>query len=194
MPPRRRGAKAGPGYRFDRLRGKVWRADVPYHAYELARANDGAPGVDGMTFGHILAPGLENGLYRLGEAVRANLHMNRFLTDWRQTGRGEAWKAHVNRYEDGFVSPADGVRDISPLRGLSPADALQDISPLRGLGPADAFRDISPLRGLILGRVRNFLVRRHKVPARYGPNTMEAVSGELGIPRPCHRRRQGVMS
>ena len=179
MPPRRRGTKAGPGYRFDRLRGKVWRADVPYHAYELARANDGAPGVDGMTFGHILAPGLENWLYRLGEAVRANLYMNRFLTDWRQTGRGEAWKAHVINHADGFVSPADGVRDISPLRGLSPADALQDISPLRGLS---------------LGRVRNFLVRRHKVPARYGPNTMEAVSGELGIPRPCHRRRQGVMS
>ena len=101
-----------------KLHGKVWRADVLPHAYELARANDGAPGVDGMTFGHILAPGLENWLYRLGEAVRANLYMNRFLTDWRQTGRREAWKAHVINHADGFVSPGDGVRDISPLRGL----------------------------------------------------------------------------
>ena len=124
----------------------------------------------------------------------ANLYTNRFLTFWRQTGSGEAWKAHVINYADGFVSPADAFQDISPLRGLSPADALQDISPLRGLGPADAFRDISPLRGLSLGRVRNFLVRRHEVPARYGPYAMEAVSGELGIPRLCHRRRQGVMS
>jgi RNA-directed DNA polymerase len=48
----------------------------------------------------------------------ANLYMNRFLKYWRQTGRGEAWKAHVINYADDFVSPADAFRDISPLRGL----------------------------------------------------------------------------
>jgi RNA-directed DNA polymerase len=48
----------------------------------------------------------------------ANLYMNRFLKYWRQTGRGEAWQAHVINYADDFVSPADAFRDISPLRGL----------------------------------------------------------------------------
>ena len=33
----------------------------------------------------------------------ANLYMNRFLKYWRQTGRGEAWQAHVINYADDFV-------------------------------------------------------------------------------------------
>ena len=44
-------------------------------------------------------------------------------------------------------------------------------------------------------RVRNFLVRRHKMPARsIGPFSMEAVFGDLGIPRLRHLRRKGAMS
>ena len=47
----------------------------------------------------------------------------------------------------------------------------------------------------IYDRVRNFLVRRHKMPPRsIGPFTMDAVFGELGVPRLRHCRRQGVMS
>ena len=48
----------------------------------------------------------------------ANLYMNRFLKYWRQSGKGEAWDAHIINYADDFVSPADAFRDISPLRGL----------------------------------------------------------------------------
>jgi RNA-directed DNA polymerase len=33
----------------------------------------------------------------------ANLYMNRFLKHWRQTGKGDAWKAHVINYADDFV-------------------------------------------------------------------------------------------
>jgi RNA-directed DNA polymerase len=44
-------------------------------------------------------------------------------------------------------------------------------------------------------RVRNFLVRRHKMPPRsIGPFSMEAVFGDLGMPRLRHLRRSGVLS
>ena len=67
-------AKTEPGFRFYLLYDKVWRADILRHAYDLARANKGAPGVDGMTFEQIAAAGLEDWLTRLGEELRAQTY------------------------------------------------------------------------------------------------------------------------
>jgi RNA-directed DNA polymerase len=64
-----RKAKAEPAFRFYVLYDKICREDILRHAYELARENAGAAGVDGMTFAQIEAAGLEAWLAGLREEL-----------------------------------------------------------------------------------------------------------------------------
>ena len=58
-------AKREPTYRFYALYDKVYRPDILAHAYALAKANGGAPGVDGIRFEDIEAYGEERFLAEL---------------------------------------------------------------------------------------------------------------------------------
>lgn len=62
-------AKAEPAFRFYILYDKICRQDILHHAYERARDNAGAPGVDGMTFEQIDASGMEAWLAGLREEL-----------------------------------------------------------------------------------------------------------------------------
>lgn len=63
-------AKAEPQFRFYQLYDKIWRSAILAHAWALSRANRGAPGVDGVTFGQIEAQGVEGWLSGLQEEVK----------------------------------------------------------------------------------------------------------------------------
>jgi RNA-directed DNA polymerase len=63
-------AKAEPNYRFYLLYDKIYLEDVLRHAYELAKSNQGAPGVDGQTFEQIESAGREEWLEGLGKQLR----------------------------------------------------------------------------------------------------------------------------
>lgn len=68
-------AKESDGYRFYSLYDKIYRRDILEYAYLRSRANDGAPGIDGMTFDDIEAYGREKWLDELTESLRNKTYL-----------------------------------------------------------------------------------------------------------------------
>jgi RNA-directed DNA polymerase len=52
----------------------MWREYILRHAYELAKSNKGAPGVDGQSFEHIESEGREKWL----EGIRSDLRVKTY--------------------------------------------------------------------------------------------------------------------
>jgi RNA-directed DNA polymerase len=67
-------AKAEPAYRFYLLYDKIYRPDILLHAYNLVRANRGAPGVDGVTCAAIEAAGRETWLAGIASELRTKTY------------------------------------------------------------------------------------------------------------------------
>ena len=67
-------AKAEPDYRFYLLYDKIYRPDILLHAYDLVRANKGAPGVDGVTCASIEAVGREGWLAGIATELRTKTY------------------------------------------------------------------------------------------------------------------------
>src|ERR1700731_1491978 len=62
-------AKQEPNYRFYALYDKIYREDILAHAYELAKANQGAAGVDQQSFAEIESEGRQKWLAGLREEL-----------------------------------------------------------------------------------------------------------------------------
>ena len=67
-------AKTEPAFRCYLFYDKVHRADILQHVDRLARANGGAPGVDGVTFTDIEASGVETWLSGLGKELHGRTY------------------------------------------------------------------------------------------------------------------------
>jgi RNA-directed DNA polymerase len=67
-------AKAEPAYRFYLLYDKIYRPDILLHAFDLVRANKGAPGVDGVTCAAIEAGEREEWLAGIATELRTKTY------------------------------------------------------------------------------------------------------------------------
>jgi len=67
-------AKAEPTWRFWGLYVRVCKEETLQEAYALAKKNDGAPGIDGVTFEAIEAGGVESFLQRIRDELIANTY------------------------------------------------------------------------------------------------------------------------
>src|ERR1700730_3014734 len=87
-------AKQEPNYRFYSLYDKIYREDILAHAYELAKANQGAPGTDNQSFEEIESGGRQKWWAGLREELCKNVPAPTGATgddpegQWRRTATG----------------------------------------------------------------------------------------------------------
>jgi RNA-directed DNA polymerase len=108
-------AKAEPAFRFYALWDKVCRPDVLHEAYQRCRANAGAAGVDGETFGGIEARGVERWLERLREELVSGRYVPQpLLRVWIPKGNGGQRPLGIPTIHDRVVQMA-AVLVLGPI-------------------------------------------------------------------------------
>jgi len=136
-------AKAEPDCRFHQLYDKVWRDDILFHAYRLARLNAGAPGVDEVTFEKIEAAGLEDWLAAVREELRLKtyrpLPVRRVMIP--KPGGGER-PLGIPTVRDRVVQTAAKLV-IEPIFEADLDDSAYGYRPGRGAG--DAIKEVHKL-------------------------------------------------
>src|SRR5207245_3001688 len=67
-------AKAEPTWRFWGLYVHICKMETLYEAYQMAKSNDGAPGIDGVTFEAIEESGVEDFLKQIRDELVSNTY------------------------------------------------------------------------------------------------------------------------
>lgn len=67
-------AKSEPDFRFYLLYDKIYRADILYHAYRMAKANGGSAGVDNVTFKDVESGGVDEWLCGIRDELRTKAY------------------------------------------------------------------------------------------------------------------------
>jgi RNA-directed DNA polymerase len=67
-------AKAEPTWRFWGLYVHICKMETLYEAYQMAKSNDGAPGIDGVTFESIEESGVESFLRQIRDELLTNTY------------------------------------------------------------------------------------------------------------------------
>jgi RNA-directed DNA polymerase len=111
----------------------------------------------------------------------ANLYMNRFLKHWRQSGRSEAYRAHVINYADDFVILSRGhavealewTRRVMAKLGLTINEAKTSLR--------NAWREEFDFLGYTFGRLRHFQGGYWYFGARPSQKSIGRLRGKVGV-------------
>jgi RNA-directed DNA polymerase len=171
--------KAEPDCRFHQLYDKVWRDDILFHAYRLARLNAGAPGVDEVTFERIEAAGLEDWLAAVREELRLKtyrpLPVRRVMIP--KPGGGER-PLGIPTVRDRVVQTAAKLV-IEPIFEADLDDSAYGYRPGRGAG--DAIKEVHKLICKGYTDVVDADLSKYLDPFSYCPQVYEVCSKRVGF-------------